>query len=89
MQYCAQLFGSISVLNKPQLEEVVLSDDEKHWFITVSYDEPGDSQSESLSRAMSGLGPRAAERKYKVVDVDSETGKVRAVTMRQPLERVS
>lgn len=87
VQYCGQLFGNLS--NRLQLEEVALSDDEKHWFITIGYDEPGESQREILTGALGGFAPRGSERKYKVVDVDAETGKVRAVKIRQPLERVS
>lgn len=85
--YCGQLFGNIS--NHLQLEEVVLSDDERHWFITVGYDDPGDSQGDILSGALHGFAPRRATRKYKVVDIDATTGKVKAVKMREPLERLS
>ena len=87
VDYCGQLFGNIT--NRLQLEEVELSDDEKHWFVTVGYDEPGTPQSEVMLRVHQGLEPRGTERKYKVVDVDAETGKVKAVKMRQPLERIS
>jgi hypothetical protein len=87
VQYCGQLFGNI--MNRLQLEEVVLSDDEKHWYITLGYDVPGDSQMDKLGTALSGFAPRTAERKYKVVDVDAETSKVRAVKIRQALERIS
>ena len=87
LQYCGELFGDIS--KRLQLEEVVLSDDEKHWFITVGYDVPGALPFSALEDMIQGLKPRAPERKYKVVDVDAETGKVKAVKMRQPLERVS
>lgn len=87
VQYCGQLFGDI--LNRLQLEEVELSDDEKHWFITVGYDVPGALPASALEDMVQGLKPRPPERKYKVVEVDAETGKVKAVKMRQPLERVS
>lgn len=87
VKYCGELFGNIS--NRLQLEEVELSDDEKHWLITVGYDEPGTSQSAVMLEIHQGFAPRRQERKYKVVDVDAETGKVKAVKMRQPLERVS
>ena len=87
VQYCGQLFGNIS--NRLQLEEVELSDDEKHWFITVGYDDPGTPRDEVMLGALQGFPRIGPERKYKVVDVDAETGKVKAVKMRQPLERVS
>ncbi len=88
IQYCGELFGG-DILNRFQLEEVELSDDEKHWFITVGYDDRGTPQDEAATRIAHGLLPRAPERKYKVVDVDAETGKVKKVKIRQPLERVS
>ncbi len=87
MEYSGQLFGNI--LNRLQLEEVELSDDEKHWFITIGYDVPASPAQTALENIVQGLKPRGAERKYKVVDVDAESGKVKAVKMRQPLERVS
>lgn len=87
VQYCGQLFGNIG--NQLELEEVVLSDDEKHWFITIGYDVPAPAQADTLRAMVSGFQPRGGERKFKVVDVDAETGKVHAVKMRQPLERVS
>jgi hypothetical protein len=84
-QYVQQLFGTV------RLEEVELSYDEKHWYITVGFDEPLPQPLFPLAMGtviQSALEPRT-ERKYKVVDVDAETGKVRAVKIRQPLERVS
>jgi hypothetical protein len=87
VQYCGQLFGNIS--NRLQLEEVELSDDEKQWFITVGYDEPVTSPASDLEEMLQRRKQRRVERKYKVVHVDTKTGKVKAVKMRQPLERVS
>ena len=88
VQYCGQLFGNLG--NNLELEEVVLSEDEKHWFITIGYDTPGTvSNAEMMAKVLSGVRARSSERKFKVVDVDAETGKVHAVKIRQPLERVS
>ena len=80
-QYTGQLFGN--ALNNLRLEEVELSFDEKHWYITIGFDEAVPLQPGFLGTV---LDPKM-ERRYKVVDVDSDTGKVRAVKMRQPLER--
>jgi hypothetical protein len=86
LQYCAQLFGN---QNQLRLEEVELSEDEKHWLITVGFDEPVPSRTDALGQALQGFMPKQYERKYKVVDVDAENGKVKAVKIRHPLERVS
>lgn len=85
VQYFGQLFGFAGRL---RLEEVELSADEKHWFITVGFQEarpPG----VAITEAIQGYAPITDERQYRVVDLDTETGKVRAVKIRQPLERVS
>lgn len=87
VQYCGQLFGNIG--NHLELEEVALSEDEKHWFITIGYDVSGTiPRNEMMEGILKGIEPRGKERKYKVVDVDAETGKVHAVKIRQPLERI-
>ncbi|MBM4325761.1 MAG: hypothetical protein FJ118_01245 [Deltaproteobacteria bacterium] len=53
---------------RTRLEEVDLSEDEKYWLITLGWDEDD-------------LGIR---RVYKVFKVDSETGKVVSMRMREP-----
>ncbi len=88
MQYCNDLFGSVA--DRFLLEEVELSDDERHWFITVGFDGPAVSQSkDAIPEPLHSYMPQLLERVYKVVDVDAQTGTVRAVKMRQPLERIS
>jgi hypothetical protein len=84
-QYAAQLFGN--ALNNLRLEEVELSFDEKHWYITIGFDESVPLRSGAIGAALENMMNPRMERRYKVVDVDSNTGKVRAVKMRQPLER--
>ncbi|MGB8354135.1 MAG: hypothetical protein WCD79_09635 [Chthoniobacteraceae bacterium] len=87
LAYCGKLFGK--ALNRFQLEEVELDKDEKHWFITVGFDEPLKARTDVLGEAFKGFLPKGTERKFKIVDVDAKSGKVRAVKIRQPLERVS
>ena len=84
-QYAEQLFGN--ALNRLRLEEVELSYDEKHWYITIGFDEPLPFNT-LIGTVLEG-GLQRTERRYKVVDVDAKSGKVRAVKIRQPLERVS
>ena len=53
------------------LEEVELSEDEKHWLITLGFQE------------YRGLTPfDQASQKYKLFTVDATTGQVRAMKMR-------
>ena len=56
-----------------QLEEVELSDDEKYWFITLSYPLP--SQISILN-----LPPK---KEYKVFKIDSQTGQARSMRIRK------
>jgi len=71
--------------NNLQLEEVELSDDGHFWLITLGYDDPAVTAKNSLSdliiQGAAALRPRPL-RKYKVVRVDSETGKAVAVKIR-------
>ena len=88
VQFCNGLFGNTA--NHLLLEEVELSEDEKHWFITVGFDGPASPQTrDPITEPLHSFMPQLLERKYKVVDVDAQTGIVRAVKMRQPLERIS
>ena len=87
LKYCGQLFGEVEGL---RLEEVELSEDEKHWFITVGFNEPMPKAAPGTwAAALADLGPGTVGRQYKVVNLDAQTGKIRAVKIRQPLERVS
>jgi hypothetical protein len=88
LQYVDKLFGG-DTAKQLQLEEVELSDDERHWFITIGFNQPVTFEGDFLSEALKSITRPRVERKYKVIDVDAKSGKVRAVKIRQPLERVS
>lgn len=60
------------VLNDVRLEEVELSDDENYWFITLSY-------LPATPISLLHLQPR---REYKVFKIDSQTGRVRSMKIR-------
>lgn len=66
--YIAQLFPSVPNLT---LEEVELSDDERHWFVTFGFGLPG------FPGALGG-------REYKTVKIEAQTGKPVAVKIRKP-----
>jgi hypothetical protein len=73
-EYFAGLFpdqGYSDVL----LEEVELSEDEKYWLITLSYALPP-----AGGNAFASFVPR--QRRYKQFKIDSQTGKVQAMTIR-------
>ena len=59
---------NLSPLARPRLEETVL-DEKGHWFITVSFTEPGIFD----------------QREYKIFEIDSQTGSVIAMRIRQLL----
>ena len=61
----------------PRLEEIELSEDEKLWRVTVSFvrgTSPG-----ALAAKLGAVG----NREYKVATIESETGKVLGVKIRQ------
>jgi len=62
-----------------QLEEIELSDDERHWLITVGYDDPSHVGKEAVKFQLPG---QRVPRKYKVVRVDSTTGRPVSVKIR-------
>lgn len=74
------------VLNNPlenlRLEEVELSEDEKHWLITLGYDNP--DKPKDLSN-MHLIAPHLARlaREYKVFQIGAEDGMVRSMKIRQ------
>jgi hypothetical protein len=69
-----------------RLEEVELSEDEKVWFITLSYlrrSAEGEGTVIGKMLAAGELMGARVEREYKVFAVDSVTGEVRSMKMRQ------
>ncbi len=67
-----------------QLEEIQFSETEQRWLITVGYDNPRELHPESL-QAMVYPSKRVLQRKYKVVQVDAQTGHPISITIRQGL----
>jgi hypothetical protein len=74
--YLKELYSDEELKNI-RLEEVWLSDDEKYWYVTVSYDSPT-----STRDPLAGL--RQPEREYKLFKVRVEDGRVMEMKMRQP-----
>lgn len=61
------------------LEEVELSEDEKHWLITLSYAfQPPPPPPSGLDKLFS----KQSSRKYKIFKIDAATGKVEAMKIR-------
>jgi hypothetical protein len=65
-----------------QLEEVELSEDGRFWFITVGYDDPAVTPMSEIMKGTPLLRSRPL-RKYKVIHVDTNSGKAVAVKIRQ------
>jgi hypothetical protein len=71
--YLVDLFPN-QTLSNVQLEEVELTDDEKYWLITLSY---------PIQLRISPLNLPATKKEYKLLKIDSQTGKVRAMKIRK------
>jgi hypothetical protein len=67
-----------SALKQLRLEEVELSSDERIWRVTLGWAEPGVPEN-GLAAALGRNVPRV----YKRVEVDAETGTVRAMRIRE------
>jgi hypothetical protein len=79
LEYASDLFSSEPVID-PRLEEVSLSDDEKLWTVTISFIRPT-PKSPNHQTIIDALKP--PEREYKSITVDSQTGKVLSMKIRQ------
>ncbi len=66
----AGMIGSINELSNIRLEEVELSDDKRYWLITLGFDR---SDRSILS----------SDREYKLFKINSETGEVEAMKIRE------
>jgi hypothetical protein len=78
--FVAETFADEQVLDA-RLEEVELSEDEKTWFITLSF-----LRRRKASSALAVAVPDAAgrmDREYKILAVDSENRRVRSMKIRQ------
>lgn len=64
-----------------RLDEVVLSEDDRHWFVTLSFLPPLPVASIPPSDLATALGA-APVRQYKLVTVENDSGKVRSMVMR-------
>jgi hypothetical protein len=71
-EYFAGLYADQSLSNV-QLEEVELSEDGRHWFITLSYPVPPELAALNFN----------FKRKYKVFKIDAETGQVVSMKIRK------
>lgn len=68
-----------------RLEEVELSEDQKFWFVTLGFECPVAQKKNSLSELLPhqlAASPQY-EREYKVFKVDSETGEVQSMKIRE------
>ncbi|TCN65411.1 hypothetical protein [Acetobacteroides hydrogenigenes] len=61
--------------SKPVLEEIEISDDNKYWYITLSY------ESDDVPVNQFQLIPTKS-RKYKIFKIEAETGEVRSMKIR-------
>ncbi len=76
-----QYFGSLQDMigfgtEDLRLEEAELSEDKKHWFITLGFIRPVDKTSNPLANLMETPN---YEREYKVFKIDATTGEVKSM----------
>ncbi|HWX40424.1 MAG TPA: hypothetical protein VN345_04670 [Blastocatellia bacterium] len=79
-EYLSQLYDT-GPLRDIFLEEVELSYDEKHWYVTIGFSRPIAPKDPILS-SIDALSRQSFERVYKLFEVDSATGQVRAMKIR-------
>jgi hypothetical protein len=76
-----RFFAEINQEHPPEdvrVEEVELTDDENVWNITLGFYPPGTS----MTLAIGGIP--VAQRQYRVLRVDANTGQVRSMKIRDP-----
>jgi hypothetical protein len=80
-----QYFAEILEPSDVRLEEVELSDDERYWFVTLSALLPAKAKAQNAVEAASlaGIFAKSHERVYKQFKVDSSTGEVRSMKIRE------
>lgn len=68
-----------------RLEEVELSEDQKFWFVTLGFERPVVQKKNSLSELLPTPLPASSqyEREYKIFKIDSETGEVQSMKIRE------
>jgi hypothetical protein len=80
-EYLSQLYPSAK-LHDVFLEEVALSDDERHWYVTIGFARPIPSPNATLAAMDAAMGRQNYERVYKLFEIDSDTGQVRSMKIR-------
>jgi hypothetical protein len=81
-------FQSLQDMISPQLqdlrlEEVELSEDKKYWLITLGFERPVVQPKNSLNSLLEASPPAYKyEREYKLFKIDSETGEVQSMKIR-------
>lgn len=85
-EYVADLFEGESIENVG-LEEILFKDKTGIWKVTIGFNRPWDQMknlADVMSAASAGEIPQWKRRSFKVVDIKDSTGKVLAVTHREP-----
>jgi len=87
IEHITVLYGAPRSL---QLEEVYLSEDDRYWLVTLSFLAEADEEEiftgpygmiAEINKAAKG-GIKRLVRKYKTVEVDADSGKVRSMKIR-------
>ena len=86
LQYAEEIrdFLKVEPAETFELEELKLSDDMETWFVTLGYSVPKRARN-SLEKVLAGTDAfnLPLERHYKIFEIDSLTGNVRAMKLRE------
>ena len=68
------------IIRDLRLEEVEISEDKKYWFVTIGYDFAEGAFKDALSFIAT---PKKNDRNYKIFKINSETGEVESMKIRE------
>jgi hypothetical protein len=79
--YLEQLYDK-QLLHDVLLEEVTKSDDDRYWLVTLGFSRPIPKDALTAFDQLIG-GMPTLKREYKIFEIDSNTGKVRGMRIRE------
>lgn len=81
-KYFAEMEDLMGVkIEDVRLEETEISEDKKHWFITLGFTSPVDKNRDRFADLLENF-PRDYQRDYKVFQINAETGEVQSMKIR-------
>ncbi len=81
--YLQSIRDLLGEFREVRLEEVELSEDKRFWLVTLGFDRPVKTLASEFFPTVSDSVPSAIKREYKLIKVDSETGEVQSMKIRE------